>query len=154
MDDLMTWLRAVLDDIEAAARSCAEIFPSPWDVSDRGHTAYVRADEPGFRIVCELEQSDIIDGWLGDRLHHIHRHDPASVLRDVAAKRAIVDLHEHQVFERPDYYSGQTVGCTICHRAHDEDYPGGWCLTVRHLAAVYEDRDGYREEWRPARSEA
>ena len=90
MVNIVEFLRARLAADEAAARACAEVFPSPWDVSDRGHTAFVRADEPDYRVVVELEQSTAIDGWLGDRLDHIARHDPARVLREVEAKRRIV----------------------------------------------------------------
>jgi hypothetical protein len=92
----------------------------------------VRADEPDFRIVAELEQSDSIDGWLGDRLEHIARHDPARVLAEVAAKRQIVELH----FLRS---SGR-----LCNE-DDDLWP---CETLRLLARPYVDHPDYRHEWR------
>lgn len=52
--------------------------------------AVVRADEPSFRVVSEIAQDPSVDGWLSARLDHIARHDPARVLADIAAKRAIV----------------------------------------------------------------
>lgn len=119
MDDLVTWYRAQLHADEAAAQA-----------------AYNEASD--YEVVgSELAELHFVN-WKPDR-----------VLRDVAAKRAIVDMHEHETFP-PDYYSGKTVGCTLCHRAHDENYPGGWCETIRHLAAALSERDGYRPEWAPS----
>jgi len=90
---------------------------------------------------------------------HIVRHDPARVLREVEAKRAILAGHP---FEQG------TVGgcCGTCHGAgRIEVYWDGeeetvehvdtemvWpCPTVRNLTAAYIDREGFREEWRPWR---
>ncbi|HEY3261295.1 MAG TPA: DUF6221 family protein [Pseudonocardiaceae bacterium] len=135
MNDLITWLRAQLDDDERVTQACAEVYPAPWDMSDRGHTALVRADEPDFRIVAELEQSSAIDGWLGERLEHIARWDPARVLAEVDAKRRILDMWaDAQSAEFPDYWGGYAT-------ALDD--------VVRQLALPYADRPGFRAEWRP-----
>lgn len=130
MDDLIAFLNARLDEDEASARACAEVYPAPWDVNDRGHTAYVRADEPTFRIVAELEQHDSIHDWLGTRLEHIARHDPARVLADVAAKRAIVGLVVTPEYAHPGYVEA-------------------WRDTLRQLAATYADHPDFKAEWRP-----
>lgn len=81
---------------------------------------------------------------------HIVRHDPASVLRDVAAKRKILVAH----------WDGH--GCPTCliEMDADEDTDGNqhqypvmhWttpCPTTRWLAAAYDGRPGYKDEWRP-----
>lgn len=59
---------------------------------------------------------------------HIARHDPARVLADVAAKRAMLP---HLIVE------GHPL--TYCDR----------CQVLRHMAAVYAEHSGYRPEWRP-----
>ena len=139
MDELISFLRRMLDEDERRARACAEVYPAPWDVSDRGHTAYVRADAPGFRIVAELEQDDGIYDWLSVRLDHIARHDPARVLADVAAKRMVLADLDTAIQASKD---------------HPEDMANkGWVLAVvrqiHRLATAYADHADYRAEWRP-----
>lgn len=80
--------------------------------------------------------------------HHIARHSPARVLREIEAKRRI--LEEHQ----PDRFGG----CATCARPEDfdDDAEGNrtfsrsaklWpCPTVRLLALPYAD---YKEKWKP-----
>jgi Family of unknown function (DUF6221) len=66
---------------------------------------------------------------------------PARVLREVAAKRAILGEHRPE----PD---GGGYYCTCCEDHRDDaDYIEWPCPTVRALAAVYADRPGWREEW-------
>lgn len=80
-------------------------------------------------------------------VEHVARHDPARVLREVHAKRAILDEHA-------DDYSD----CRVCARESAETNSLGNafhvplphpCPTLRHLATVYSDHPDYREEWRP-----
>ncbi|MFJ9558295.1 DUF6221 family protein [Nocardiopsis sp. NPDC101807] len=59
---------------------------------------------------------------------HIARHDPARVLREVAAKRAVLALH-------------QDAGMGDC--AHSSDP----CPTLRALAAPYVDHPDYDPAW-------
>jgi hypothetical protein len=63
---------------------------------------------------------------------HIARHDPARVLAECAAKRAIAGLHK--------------VGADQCdeHNAMFESIP---CPTIRALAAVYKDHPDYQQDW-------
>ncbi|MGW1998132.1 DUF6221 family protein, partial [Embleya sp. NPDC001921] len=73
---------------------------------------------------------------------HIARHDPLRVLRDVAARRRIV---ENYVKVCGYGHGGYTT--------RDEAYvlaEGALATTVKILAAVYENHPDYREEWRPA----
>ncbi|WP_026923301.1 DUF6221 family protein [Glycomyces arizonensis] len=80
---------------------------------------------------------------------HIARFDPARVLREVEAKRAIIKRH------RPsDDYESQL--CTACQwdvdcdaPRHDLDEEDAPCPDLRHLAAAYADDPDWREEWRP-----
>ncbi|MFF7096385.1 DUF6221 family protein [Streptomyces rubradiris] len=69
---------------------------------------------------------------------HIVRHDPARVLRDIEARRGIVDdlaqvIREGEEYKGPDYYEGVDA----CER------------TLKRLALSYADHPAYREEWRP-----
>jgi len=78
---------------------------------------------------------------------HIARHDPARVLAECAAKRAIIELHGPV---RDDgWKSGEAndyLWCGMCGSIDDspEPYP---CATIKALAAVYKDHPDYREEW-------
>lgn len=74
---------------------------------------------------------------------HIARHDPARVLRETTAKRAILALHE----PNGDYCSTCLESESDLYGAEYEEAP---CLNVRHLAAVYSDHPDYDPEWSPA----
>jgi hypothetical protein len=71
--------------------------------------------------------------------------NPARVLREVAAGRAILAEHPHHYEDaaHPEY----GFGCDTCH--WDNEYSFGreirWCATLRALAAVYSDHPGYDE---------
>lgn len=95
-DDLITWLRGVLDEDERAARDA-------------------------------LAQAKVLQAstWNAGSYD-----DPASVLADIAAKRAILDLH------KPIVVGGLPPAfCSECQTP--------WtCRTVRLLASAYADRPG------------
>jgi hypothetical protein len=135
---LTDFLLARLAEDEAAARACAEAFPSPWEVADRGWRVRIYAAdvpdigdhaEPGdTRAPCVIEvepqrhHRELNDGgWLSDRVEHIARHDPARVLADVEAKRRIVEWDVEQPVDRG---------------------------VLNILASVYADHPDFREEWR------
>ena len=75
----------------------------------------------------------------GAHAAHIARHDPARVLAECEAKRRIVAAHVTHPVHAVD--SGEYVGdgCSC-------GYPFP-CVTLRALASVYADREGFREEW-------
>jgi hypothetical protein len=68
---------------------------------------------------------------------------PARVLREVEAKRRIIELHPLVTYtdEEPGYRQ----------ILNDHTCPGRQapCTTLRLLALPYADRPGYRQEWRP-----
>lgn len=76
--------------------------------------------------------------------------DPARVLAECAAKRAIVELHA--AFPRiAGWDEAPTVHCATCSECCTTDwdtntYP---CPTIRHLATIYADHPDYSPEWRP-----
>ncbi|MCZ7376532.1 DUF6221 family protein [Micromonospora sp. WMMC250] len=127
VDDLVTWLRAQLDDDERVARA-VEDRSAPWDgqwVNDGGgalrtYNGWVLVHNAGQLITRGL-------------LDHIARHDPARVLAEVDAKRRILDRWKD---------------------SQDNALPPEALLAldevVKLLALPYADRPGYRDEWRPA----
>jgi hypothetical protein len=89
-------------------------------------------------------------------------HDPARVLREVEAKRAIVEIHKLDTEDyaggwwtdphpdEPDFYV--RTGCTNCTSCgvDGEDYiEDGPCATTRALATIFADHPDYDEAWRP-----
>lgn len=132
MDALITFLRARLDEREAAAKAMKEVYPTPWDVSDRGWMARVVADGPNFPDVIVLEQNQAPDaGWLSHVIHHVYLNDPDYVLADVAAKRQIID---------------QWLG-EDSHGWH-KGYGDAISDVLRLLALPFAGHPDYREEWR------
>ena len=99
MDDLAAFLTARLDEDEARARAALE----EWHDEGTRH-----------------EWEDLPDASFA----HARSFDPARVLREVEAKRAILDYENYR-----------------------KSLPG--CLLLRHFAAVYSDHPGYRPEWKP-----
>lgn len=71
---------------------------------------------------------------------HAARHDPARVLREVQAKRAILELHGRS-HECSTYdHHGDIESCSWCLNPED-------CSTLLALAAIYSDHEAYRKEW-------
>ena len=124
MSDLVTWLRAQLDADERSAMIAAGPIGHNW-----------QAD--GGSVFAEHPTDEIVD-YAGQAAEHIAVHDPARVLRQVAAMRAIVDAYERA-------YHGEQFAET------EAQYARRVALeeAVEALATMYADRDGYREEWRP-----
>jgi hypothetical protein len=116
---LVQFLHAQLDEDERIAR---EAPPGPWYIGgavDPTKPCQVNTF-PDLRLVA--------DGlnWLV--AEHIAAHNPARVLREIDAKRRIVDRYEWL-------------------REHGDTGGTAWVLPL--LALPYADRPGYREEWRP-----
>ncbi|MFF6966270.1 DUF6221 family protein [Streptomyces anthocyanicus] len=131
-DDLSQWLRAQLDDDERTARAASwtddanawHAEPSPYGARGNAQRWYVE-DAMDDGVVSHVDPRASDDEGVA---RHIARHDPARVLREIDAKRQIVDryawLREH----------GDTGGTA-------------WVLPL--LALPFADRPGYRDEWRP-----
>jgi Family of unknown function (DUF6221) len=124
MSELVEWYRAQLAEDARVAQAAIE--------PDQMHPWGDRALE---RLTPE-QWPDEVRGLLGGTWgEHCARQDPARVLREVAAKRAIVDRYGEF-----DEDSGDD--CESC-------WAQGLGEAVQHLASVYADRPGYREEWKP-----
>lgn len=150
MTGLVEWLLAVLDEHEEVARAAS---PGPWTYGDidsvAGGMIYdptvaiasvdydVEPGDPRIRRDRPVEQADATG-------QHIALHDPAAVLTDIAAKRAILAIHK-----QPGWAVDQ-FACRAC--SAEGEYPGAGrypCPTVRALASAYSHWPGYLEEWKP-----
>jgi Family of unknown function (DUF6221) len=133
--DIAEFIRARLDEDEAAARAAAGRAPGPWVGAFKQVTSEPSSAE--ISIVATTEWSDTS--------HHIERWEPARALREVAAKRAILAIHE----PLPSVY-GEPPVCGACWpQPRPGTHPLWPCSTVRPLAAVYSDHPDYRAEWKP-----
>lgn len=107
--DLMTWLRAHLDEDERVARRA----PRTW-------------------------RSELM--ILHEAQAHVARFDPARMLREVEAKRRILNslpswnLPARPEDDEPEYAYG---------------YARGLYEAIQWLAVLYADQPGYLDEWRP-----
>ncbi|MET8773362.1 DUF6221 family protein [Streptomyces sp. NPDC004658] len=122
MDDLITFLRARLDEDEQTARAA---HAPNWSTDGRRGLHY-----------------GVEDGWMADALttgdaDHIARHDPARVLREVEAKRMIV--------ERFADLSGEDWKPSAPRVVRLQELRD----SVRCLAVAYADHPDYRDDWRP-----
>ncbi|MCI3240266.1 DUF6221 family protein [Streptomyces spinosisporus] len=126
MDDLVQWLRAQLDEDERIARAAGGTWWAPPDLPGEVY------DSGGVNI----------DAKLKSFAAHIAEHDPARVLREIDAKRRMLELH-HSI-ELPTEALDACAECEVTGA-----YPEYPCRTLRLLALPYSDRPGYREEWRP-----
>lgn len=140
MDDLITFLRACLDDDERVAREALHddaVRPGQWTTEHHGmgrepNTCHIAEDRSG-------HYWSVAHDVFIPNAAHIARWDPARVLADIDAKRRIIDEHSLES-------NGACRVCTLGWSARPAAYP---CPTVRLLALPYADREGYREEWRP-----
>ena len=164
--DLVTWLRAALDEDERVARAAiTEPFPAyrgpdarpgpPPGVWETPH------DDP---VVSSIDMSIYDEGGHSEaHAAHIARWDPARVLAEIAAKRAIIDevgRWQHDYISEDAWYS--------CAQAVDSQAgePGSGCLDdsragkgcdcgldqrrariLGPLAGVYRDRPGFDPSW-------
>ncbi|MEV4179924.1 DUF6221 family protein [Streptosporangium canum] len=142
MSDLITFLRARLNEDEQVARAAAE---APWESTVPGMvhvSAAAIAKNPNawgkLGYVAQADNEAYRD--------HIARHDPARVLREVEAKRQILD--EHAAVADP--YSPTGSVCKTCNDGGLPVEPAcSPCRTLRLLALPYADHDDYEEDWRP-----
>jgi len=129
MDDLAAFITARLDEDEAMAKLAAR-EGGTWTQDDPER-------RPG--AISSAGGQVVYDEGAPDEYQaaHIARHDPARVLREVAAKRAMVADH-----------GPSEVAPDACRRCK-----GGMafpCRTIRHLAAAWSDHPDYRAGWATA----
>lgn len=135
--DLAAWLRAQLDEDEMVAAEAIQATTGRWTAreTDWGGGTVVE-DDCGAMILPTTRTG-------GMQYQHIAAHDPARVLRAIAAKRRVI----------ADYEDAERTLSVAGPGTPPHDIMTGATNTLRRmlrlLAAEYADRPGYREEWRP-----
>jgi hypothetical protein len=143
MNDLITWLRAQLDDDERVARAAST---APWlrdeanaSIRHSGPSASKSSESFGMYVIASVGAHDIGRPSHEDA-EHIARWDPARVLAEVDAKRRILD-ELWDVLRTASHYttveSCDELDAILAERV------------LRRLALPYAERSGYDERWRP-----
>lgn len=134
MSGLIEFLRARLDEDEDTAKRAAFGWGSAWraDCDDEDCDWVVHADG----------KTDMLATEDGDVARHVAGHDPARVLADIAARRAVVDIAAEAFAARQDRMTGSEIWENAGER-------GVMTATLRHLATVYAEHPDYDEAWRP-----
>jgi hypothetical protein len=151
-DDLAAYLLARYDEIKQVARA-AMSASGHWrwehgigDMCNEPECPYGELMEKpgpgethdGVKLM-EVHGYDVKQAWQGAA--HIAMHDPAAVLRDVEAKRRIVELHEP--------VDGYCTECLVSESdIYGKQYEEAPCWHLRILAQPFGGRDDFRSEWR------
>lgn len=152
MSDLVAFLRARLDEDERIAQAAS---PGPWSVrtaEDERADIYAPASAGliahGFDRSAVAVGEDGTGGMSAADAEYIVRWDPARVLAEIAAKRAILDLHElvtpHDDDDLAPWRESQP-GLQLCRECDWKPFP---CPTVRLLAQPYADHPDFDPTWR------
>jgi len=147
------FLEARIAEDEAVARRAS---PGPWSFADIASVGGGTIYDPTVAIAnVSWDVEDINSpirrtrpAWQADATGiHIARHNPARVLAECKAKRAIADLHGP--VEDRGWQSGVAhdfLWCGSCGTLDDAPVPFP-CETLEALASVYADHPDYRPEW-------
>lgn len=135
--ELINFLRDRLDETAGRANAAT---PGPWSVNDKSYAESI--DGPngvtvvgGGRWGGEASVFESTEDAL-----HIAEHNPAHVLADIKAKRAIVEK-----FERAQRYASTAWGQSNAALAEAQTLKSVALL----LASAYASHPDFREEWRP-----
>lgn len=146
MNDLISWLRTQLDtDAEIVETMRVGGYEhDTWVVqpSRSARWSHVVAlsrtlIEPPEAAAREDDQPVAIvqSGRWEDR--HIANNDPARVARQVQAHRAILDDYDRALERRRQHPGDVASAADLLSMVR----------TIKRLASIYSDRDGYKEEW-------
>lgn len=147
--DLVGFLRTRLDAAEQAVHEAGE-----------GRVAWLtyRTDEGGMHyttVASGTEDAASVDHtWIADgkelpKPAHVHVfYDSAQALREIEAKRRIIE--EHAPSKTPGVALAER-GCRSCITAQkwDDRAAESNCLTLRLLGEAYDGHPDYQERWRP-----
>lgn len=133
MSGLVEFLRARLDEDEAAARAATE---GPWFADHPEPKRW--GDDPESALIVRGKVLCILDNQYGGPLNvdHIVRHDPTRVLAEIAAKRELIRVWECLTRLNEDG-GGYALGLGVASKA------------LQLHAAVYANHPDYDERWRP-----
>lgn len=154
MDDLARWLGEQLDVDKARAEAatwCEEAGvwhaePSPFGARDGGQRWYVE-DAMVDGVVSHVDPKASDDEGVA---RHIAEWDPARVLREISAKRQLIARGGPFCTSNCDEPGNEPMDPDTNWTTPLEHHPD--CAAyeaARVLAAVYADRPGFKEEYRP-----
>ncbi|GAA1455510.1 DUF6221 family protein [Nocardiopsis tropica] len=132
---IVEFINARLDEEERVAKDAASSLVSLADQEGAAETWEADTDS----VVTMTGVSGMTRLFVdaeSDVTTHIARHDPARVLREIAAKRAIVQEYTDAV----DLWERESEA---------PDSVGALEAVIRLLAAVHADHPDYRQEWAP-----
>jgi hypothetical protein len=142
--DITEFVKARLDEDEAAAKAALE---SEWFAHVTEFASANHYDTFG-DLAVEYWQ------WFPGEADGVHAalHDPARVLREVAAKRrilaghgpgSVIDDSNGKWRDDPENWDAPVTLCA------GHEWVAWPCETVRLLAAIWGDHPDYRAEWKP-----
>ncbi|MEU5157317.1 DUF6221 family protein [Glycomyces sp. NPDC021274] len=141
MTTLRDFIAVRLDEDEAAARAASQ---GKWEVDDPEYPHTIHANDYEAEVVSGGRwggEASVFDR-KADPLHII-RYDPARVLREVAAKRAILERHG----------ISQGDGCTGCgvYLGRDDKWHPNVaaedCEDLQALAAIWPEHPDFDSNW-------
>jgi hypothetical protein len=128
---LVEFLTTRLDEDEQTARLAARMAAAQQVKVDAGDESMTTRLMP---LLNDMLDDEAVRAYLLDPPRHAGANDPARMLREVEAKRAIVESAAMPVAATQEARLGwEAQGDTI----------------LRALATVYSDHPDYRDEWRP-----
>lgn len=135
MDELIAFLNARITDDERIAAAASN---APWQIQTDGDWSILR-DADGDRIVSSYDDAD----FLPADADHIARHDPARVLADIAAKRAIVRMAENA------QYAVNAGSLSSWNRGQDSGALSVLTDAIRLLAMPYANHPDFHPDFKP-----
>lgn len=138
MDDLIEFLRARLAEDEAVARAAADGDGGEWFVGDKW--GVYRAEDAAPHDDVE-ENRLVVHGNVLPQSEHIARHDPARALREVEAKRRVIERYAEAAAEaaQTDRIAARTWRPVVIVLEP----------VVKDLTQAYTSHPDYRSEWAP-----
>lgn len=139
LTDLVAFLAARLDEDEAAA-----LHVQSWDAEHEKDMPEAEMREC-IELASQRKRNYDQPWWAANMRYQLDRRklpgDPARVLREVKAKRAIVQRYEHGTAgDLPEWKTGRYL---------IEAALAILLGVLRDLAAIYSDHPDYRAEWAP-----
>jgi hypothetical protein len=140
---LTAFVAARLDEDEAAAQAAAR-------AAEDGYNTEPAWEYDGDEVIVAGGRGIVTGPWgiEPEIARHIERFQPARVLREVAAKRAILKQYQAAVSANEiGTLPGRSHSFSSRIRAEDEAALDVLGRAVANLAAVYSDHPDYRKEW-------
>ena len=144
--DLAAWILARVADDEAVARAASK--GHVWTWADGGEVLLTdHRSAFGRECIIDTEGANPPGPKPGA---HIARHDPARVLAECTALRAVLEIHAPV-----EVYRERPLACTTCVKADEggdyviDEPEAVWpCPTLRALASIWADHPDFDPTWR------